>query len=340
MIRPLLLLPLIAPVFGIQATTTLTLVQNDPPYNRMLITVDPDTGYPFVNIPDSDTAILTGTVTARFDVDPQTHETSELTLSNGRADASTVNFSRSLLGQGYNVTATGLSAAVATKTPPGEVTPATGEFDASKHSFTIDQGTISGTALTNPVNIVLTPQDPFEGSGTGTGHVTLTPTGISGLYQNYAVVVTLPVQTADVFVTGTTSVDVTSSGTLKAAGTLQVPRSEYLAWTIAEGIPGAAPEADGVNNALAWAYGLGAHDDARQWLPVALPNDGFEVRLPPYLTIAPIRVRTSTGLGTWSDLPAGRIWGGLNPLPVDSFGTYEVAPSGAPREFLILEVEP
>ncbi len=345
-----LLLPLLAlPAFGIPATTTLTLDGNGAVpnstlnYNELAITVDPDV---FINLSDTQITTLSGTVTATFDIDPANHTTAELTLSNGRADATPVTFSNSFFSLGYNVTATGLSAAVFTIDPPGFLTnEATGEFLASEHAFQIDQGTISGTALGNPVNIVLSPQDPFEGAGSETiaGTVTLIPTAPTPPYLNYDVVVTLPITTSDMFDASGTNVDVTSNGTLRAEGTLQVPESEYFAWTITEGIPGADPDADfngdGVTNAFAWAYGLGKFDDASAWRPMALPTGGYEIPLPPFGTIAPIKVRVSTALDNWNDLPANRLSGAQNPLPLGSSGTFTVTPSGDPAEFLILEVD-
>jgi hypothetical protein len=343
MLRHLPSLLLAAPALAIPATTTLALVENDPVFNKLRITVDPQ--IPLVDLSDTEVTTLTGSVTAAFDVDPLRHQTSTMTLSDGRAHATPVTFSRSVLfgTYSYTVTASGLSAAVYTLIPPGAVDPPTGNFDASQHAFSLDSGSLTGVALGNPIDIGLTPEEPLAGAGNGIGQVTLTPSGTTALHQLYDVVVTLPIATSDAFEAGGTSVNVTSTGILKAAGTLEVPRSEYLAWTIREGIPGANPAADvngdGLPNAFAWACNLGGNEDGGAWRPVALPDGGFEIRVPAVGTVAPVRVRVTNNLGNWTDLPAGRLSGGQNPLPVGSSGTRTVTPSGGPREFLRLEVE-
>ncbi len=136
-----------------------------------------------------------------------------------------------------------------------------------------------------------------------------------------------------------------SAGTIKATGTLSVPTATgYAAWATAEGIPGADPNddynGDGVTNAFAWAYGFGKDDDAGAYRPMALPTGGFQIPLPPGGTVTPVRVRVSTTLGGWSDLPGARITpGNQNPIPASSSGTLTVSPSGDPAEFLILEVD-
>jgi hypothetical protein len=234
-----LALGLIPPLAAIPANTTLTLV-NDPNFNKITVKVDPGSG-----LSDTDVTTLTGTVQAYFDVNPATGRTTELTLVNGRANGTNMNFSRTafLNLAAYNINVTNLSAAINTIAPPGVVTPATGIFAANQHRFDIDQGTITGTTSgligNNAINESFTPLNPASGTGNGDGTVVLTAAGISGIYRNYSVTATFPVSIADTFLAGTTSVAITASGTVKATGTLQVPRTAYLAWTIAQTIPNA-----------------------------------------------------------------------------------------------------
>ncbi|MCH7229068.1 hypothetical protein [Haloferula sp. A504] len=347
MVRLLLVL-LISPAAAVPATVELAAVTGDPSFNQLQITVDPGFG-----LTDSDVSQVTGNLFADLEVDPLLGQVSEMTLRNGEDPddglrATDVSFSRSvILVGGYSVSGNGLAGEIFTPSPPGVVTPGTGEFDASQYSFLLDQGTLAGSArifgTTTLLDQVITPAEPITGPGAGTGTVLLTFVEDAGPFRTYAVLLTLPVTISDTFVDGSLSVDVTASGTLRAEGIVQVPRSEYVAWTLAEGIPGADPQADingdGIPNALAWAYGLGKDDDAGAWRPAVTPGKGFEIPLPPGGIIAPVRVRVSQNLGGWTDLPVERISGGQNPLPAGSTGTITVSGSGAAREFLRLEVE-
>ncbi|MGB6220354.1 hypothetical protein [Haloferula sp.] len=337
MLHRLFLLLLVPPVFAIPASTTLTLVEGEPGFNTLTIRVDPDTP---ISLADTETTILSGSVIADFDVDPATGKTSEFTLREGRATTSPLNFSRSFLGLGYNVSGNQLSAAIVTPDPPGTVEPETGEFDASQHSFEIDQGSITGTALGSPVDLTLSPEDPFIGSGSGTGTITLTPDGNSGIFLKFSVAVTLPIAIDDNFDGGGVNVAITAAGTLKATGTLEVPKSEYLAWTLAEGITGADGQADangdGVPNAIVWALGLGALDDARNFV-LKTANGAYEIQLPPTGTIAPITIQGSDLFSAWTPVSANRISSSLNPIPPASTGLITI--SRIADEFLRLKVD-
>lgn len=339
-----LALGLVSPLAAIPANTTLTLV-SDPNLNKVTVTVDP--GY---SLNDSDVTTLTGTVQAFFDVNPANGQTTELTLVNGRANGTNMNFARSifLLG-GYNINVTNLSTALYTIAPPGVVTPATGSFAANQHRFDIDQGTITGTTsgllAGAPINEAFTPQNPATGTGSGNGSVVLTPTGTSGIYQNYSVTVIMPVSINDSFVSGTNTVAVTGTGTLKGTGTLQVPRTAYLAWTVAENIPNAPfngdPDGDGVSNGLLWALGLNAGSNPLPYLPrpnPAVPG-GFIVPLPAGGTAGPILIQSSPHLASWA--PATGITPVTNPLPAGTAGTVTIAPDASPRRFIrLLVTEP
>lgn len=332
----------LVPLAAIPATTTLNLV-SDPAFNRVTVTVNPQVGLP-ISLADTDTTVLTGSVDATFNVDPQAGTTVELTLSNGRASGTAMNFSKTVLTTGYNINMTGLSAAIDTIAPPGTVNPLTGEFPAEEHQFVIDQGTISGTALGNPVNTSFSPESSAGGAGTGTGTVVLTAAGDSGIYRNFNVTVTFPVAIDDSFDADGTLVAVTASGTLKATGTLQVPRSAYLAWTVDENISGAGFEddanGDGVSNGLLWALGLGIDDDPFPYLPRPDPAvaGGFLVPLPPGGSAGPILIQSSDSLASWPSVAATGLSAPANPLPAGSVGTVAVFPDGSPKRFVRLKV--
>jgi len=334
-------LGLLSPLSAIPASTTLTLV-NQPGYNRISVTVDPGSG-----LADTETTTLTGTVQAAFNINPANGQTSELTLTNGRANGTDMRFTRSILFLGgYTINVTNLSAAIETLVPPGLVSPATGSFAADQHGFEIDQGTISGNTTglvgNNAITESFTPENPASGTGSSTGTVVLLSTGDSGLYRNYSVTVTLPVAISDTFLAGTTSVAITATGTIRAAGTVQVPKSEYHAWTLAQGIPNAPfngdSNNDGISNGLLWALGLNANSNPRPYLPRPNPAapGGFLLALPPGGTAAPILIQSSGNFGSWG--PAGPVGPVANPVPPGTSGNVTVAPDSSPRRFIRLQV--
>lgn len=340
--KPILLLwlGLLSPLFALPASTTLTLV-NDPAYNKITVTIDPGSG-----LADTEVTTLTGTVQAALNINPANGQTTELTLTNGRANGTNMTFSKNIFVASYTINVTNLSAAIETLVPPGVVTPATGIFAANQHGFEIDQGSIIGTTGgligTNPINESFTPESPASGTGSGNGSVTLVHTGDTGLYRNYAVTVTLPVSIVDSFVTGTLTVAVNATGTIRAAGTVQVPKSEYIAWTITQGIPNAPfngdANSDGVANGLVWALGLNANSNPRPYLPrpnPAVPG-GFLVPLPAGGTAAPILVQSSPHLASWA--PATSVAPVANPIPTGTSGNVTIAPDASPSRFLRLLV--
>ncbi|MCP5534355.1 MAG: hypothetical protein H7A48_14385 [Akkermansiaceae bacterium] len=346
MTRPLLFLLLASPAMAIPASTTLTLV-NEPGFNVLDITVSGP------NITTSTTqSTLTGTVTATLDVDNDLGQTSELTLSDGVVAGSDFTASGtasvSFFTGPYQLNATNLAGTFFTFSPPGTVTPATGEFAASQHRFVINQGDVEGTALGQTTFTTFSEENPFEGAGSGTGTVTLTPAGTTASGFLYQIVVVVPgVNVSDSITVGstfTTTVTVSGTGTIKAEGTIEVPRSAFTAWALAEGVPGASIDGDanhdGVPNGIAWAMGLGAMDSALAAVPrvAGLPSPGFEIPCPPGGTRAPITIQVSDSLGNWTNVPAARCSAGVNPLPAGTAGTVWVSASGTPREFLRLRV--
>lgn len=367
--RFLLLLLLAPQAWAAQATCQLSLVPPGSGFNVLSMTVDPLPADGFDLPPSTDTCDLNGTMDATLDVDLTTDKTSELTLANGvvtadDGDPGADDFvfngmtGDAILGVEYDLVANGLSSEVFTPTPPGTITNVTnGEFDASQHAFNLITGTLDGNItvsglavfppVVTPINRTVSIQEPIEGTGNGTGTVTLVPTGSSPGFENYTVTLTMPISSTKTYQNAEGTADsfvVSTSALIKATGTLQVPDTPgYTDWATAEGIPGADPDddynGDGVTNAFAWAYGLGKDDDASAWRPMAQANGGFQIPLPPGGTVTPIRVRVSTTLSGWSDLPAGRISGGQNPLPSGSSGSFSITPSGGPREFLLLEVD-
>lgn len=344
------LLPLLlaSPVLAVPASTTLTLV-NEPGFNVLDIVVSGP------NITTSTTqSNLTGTVVAALDVDNAFGETSELTLSNGviaGSDFSASGTASVLFVTGpYQLNASNLAGTFSTITPPGSVASSTGEFAANQHRFIINQGNVNGSALGQNLSETFSPQNPFQSNGSGIGTVTLTPAGTTANGFLYQVVVVVPgISVSDSIVVGSppisTTVTVTGTGTIKAAGTIEVPRSAFVAWTLAQGIPGAAihgdANQDGVPNGIAWAMGLGAMDSAASVMPRVTTDQpaGFEIPCPAGGTKAPLFIEASDAMGIWTEIPSGRCSTGSNPLPIGTAGTVLISPSGDAREFLRLRVE-
>ncbi|MEM9235676.1 MAG: hypothetical protein AAGB14_02785 [Verrucomicrobiota bacterium] len=345
--RTLLLLALTClNLSAIPAGTTLTLV-NDPipgQPGKTYGVLDIEVSGP--NVTTSNTqSTLSGTVDAAFDVD--SGKTSELTLSNGMVTGTDFSASGtasvSFLTGPYILNATELAGTFETPAPPGIVTAATGEFDASQHRFTVNAGTVTGEALGQFIQVDYSPQNPFEGTGNGIGTVTLTPAGSSGIFDLFDVVVIVPnIVATDSIVVGsfvTTTVTVEATGSLKATGMLQVPKSEYLAWTLAENIPGADgcddANHDGIPNAIAWGLGLGAFENAQPHV-LRPANGGYEIQLPATGTAAAITVEGSDLMSAWLPIAANRLSTPANPLPPGSTGTISIG--RVDGEFLRLSV--
>jgi hypothetical protein len=227
----ILLCPLAA--FSQEANTAVLTLVDEGTFNKMKIDLE-------VIIGDSTaTSTLTGTIDVRLNIDLATALTDELTILS--ADVSGTNITlaaRSFLGR-YSINSSGLKLDASTFDPPGEVAPATGEFDSSQYRFTVKEGTLAGTATIyiapppTDVNFDFS-EEPFDGAGTGTGTVTLTPTQISDGKQFYDVIAIMPIaieQTIeDIGGTGQ-SANTLITSTLKAVGTtfVELPYT-YETW--------------------------------------------------------------------------------------------------------------
>ncbi|BCX47619.1 hypothetical protein HAHE_15270 [Haloferula helveola] len=294
---------------------------------------------------------LTGTVDVEVEIDITNDRAISFSLIDGRASATDMRFRvvKTQTSQlGYDLRFENLSCGIFTTAPPALITdPVTGEFDAADHTFLIDQGTATGyfwPPFSNKTNVAenFAPPNQIAGAGAGTGTITLVPTGSANGFTSYDIVASFPIAIDQTDDSGDTTVRTIASGTIQATGSITVADSPFVAWTNAEGIPGALPgddfNGDGLPNAFAWAYGLGAYDDYPDSLPRSTAAGGFELPLPPFGTAAPILIEVSTTLGVWTPLPAGRCSAGVNPLPIGTTGTVTVTPSGQACEFLRLQV--
>lgn len=347
--RVSLILSLItSPLLAVPASSPLTLVEGDPNFNRLALTISPPSPLPS----RTDTSILTSVpgqpVTATLDVDPDAGSTTELSVSGGRMTGSDTSFSANIFIASYSINVTNLGGHLFTPAPPAPVDPSNGEFDASLHQFEIDQGSASGSVSTlvtgsTPIDLTFSPESSVSGNGSGTGMVTLTQTDDGPLSKTFLVTVVLPVDITEVTDADGQEVTVRAVGTLKLQGTTEVYLTDYIAWTVANGIDGAPGDedinGDGVPNGIAWALGYDGTADASASLPrpsTTTPG-GFDLILPDGGTAAPLVSERSTNLTGWTDIDALRLTNGANPIPAGTTGTITIAPSAGPREFIRLQ---
>ncbi len=298
---------------------------------------------------DSDTSTITGSLLTRLDIDPATGRSPEFTILGGNLQGTPVSLQiKVLFVTVVDVSSTTIGGTVATITPPGTIDPLTGQGDAAQHEVTINQGTVSGTASGSPISFDFT-TDPVSGTGSGTATVTITPAGTTSTRGLFNVAVTLPVSLSepipnDLGLTATIS----ATGTIKAAGQVSVPLSDYLAWTEAEGVPGADPgadpDADGISNGMVWALGLGFTGDPRPHLLTPRPSAprSFTFTLPPCGSAGTLFIESSTTLapGSWTLVSPPALSPPVNPLPPGSFGTFTINPPALPARFFRLRAEP
>jgi len=323
------------------------------PINQGILTLVNEAGYNSMNVrldiplfgSQTRTSTITGTVLATLAIDPATNRTPELSISDGVISGTPVSFSMSvfLLGS-VKINSSTIGGTAFTTTPPGPVDPPTGNFDATLHQFVMNQGTLTGTAVGSPVDINLA-NDPFTGTGKGTGNAILVRGPDTATRANYTLTMILPIDFTNPVSLGT----VRFTGNMKATGQISVPLSDYLAWTESQGTPGANPaadaNADGVADGLSWALGLGLADDPRPHLLRPSPSSppGFTLTLPAGGSAAPLFIEASESMAPDSWVPADPAGLSLpaNPLPAGTTGTITVAPSPTlPARFLRLRAQP
>jgi hypothetical protein len=326
------------PAVSASVETTLDLV-SEAGFNVLSVTVEPS-GLPA----DTDQSTLTGELIAELEIHPLAATVSELTFTGGRVNGTDTSFSGGNFFASYNLAVTGLGGTVSTPDPPGVVDPASGDFDAGQHAASIDEGRTAGSANllgeATPIDETFTPEDPVTGSATGTGSVSLVAGDSTATGQWFDVVVTIPVDIVRVTVESGQTITVTATGTIKAAGTVEVPLGAYLAWTEENGLPGIAfdddTNGDGLANGLAWALGHTPAGVAGAARPRLRDDLSVEFATAAGGTVAPVTVEVSTALEGWSDLPAERLSIGENPIPTGTSGTLVISPAGGGREFLRL----
>jgi predicted enzyme related to lactoylglutathione lyase len=220
---------------------TLTLVPATAIENRLTVTITANASG--ITASDSDTTDVSGTLSAELNTDP-TGATSEFTLQGGNLAMTDMDFNLRALGfiSVATINTSGMGGTATTITPPGLVTPSVsgGTFDASLHRMLINEGAITGE-LTIPGDPVVPINEnfatsPVEGTGSGTGSLTVTPGTVTETHRLFAVTMTLPVDFTDNQTISGTPVTIRVQGTIKATGTIAVPIVREIArWTFDTG---------------------------------------------------------------------------------------------------------
>jgi hypothetical protein len=337
-------------LFGETVNTTLEITP-EPEFNSIEITLD----VPAVGL-SSDTSDLSGSLEIELEIDPDSDQVSALTIINGSATGTPLSLSASsFLFGNYDFNSTEIGAEIETLAPPGVVDPATGEFDASEHSLTVNSGTLSGS-----ISIPLLDIDeivdfdfaalPFGGAGAGTGTVVMTPIGTTPTSKSYDVVVLFPVQIENTVDAMGFEIPITAAGVVKGVGTVSVPITPpdpYLAWTEANSIAGelfAGDEnQDGVPNGLQWALGLDAatppFSALLQSMGVMATTVDFTMTLPAGGSAADLTVRVSANpeSDSFVTLAPGSVSSG-NPIPAGTSGTVTIRLPKSTMGFVRLSV--
>lgn len=288
-------------------------------------------------VSDSDDTTLSGTAEIVLNIDPETGTTDSLLIRDARINATDLNFTLSTffgLVVIAELDARNLKGTAGTPLGVGPVNPGNGEFDASLHTFTLNEGTLTGEALNNPVNNDVS-ENPITGSGTGTWTVTLSnPVERENRRIFYDVTITLPVGIDDTIPVeeGGIEASVEVAGTLKASGTVFVIRPPtYDEWAVEQGLSEKSQDGFELNaripNAVLYALG---HDDpapsTRLFIPTA---QGLRLNASESGMRSEVTIEYSTDFQNWQPLPTSRLLSASGEIPVlsigDGLGFYRVS---------------
>lgn len=326
-------LPLFAPllVFAQEPNVaSLTLVQENG-LNQFDITVGAQ------GLRDSDKTNLSGTAEITLNIDPSSGTTDSLFINGANITATDMNFTLSTLFGLVVIAeldAQNLKGTAGTPLGSAPVNPATGEFDAALHTFTLNDGTISGEAPDSSVNNNIS-ENPITGNGMGTGTVTLT-NPVEGEERKifYDVTITLPVVIDDSIPVseGGIEASVEVDGTLKASGTVCIIRPPtYEEWAAEQALP--VDRQDGfelnprIPNVVLFAMG---HDQPTPETPLFIRTaKGLQLNTAETGMRGEVSFEYTSDLQNWGPLPAGHLVSAPGEVPVlsttNGAGYYRVS---------------
>lgn len=179
-------------------------------------------------VSDSDTATITGNVTAELEIyfDPATHDVVDvnaIAFTGGRLYFSDVSFTLNF-GLFGRIEADGTGIAATPKSPSGPGPVEEGNFNTSDHVLVVDQGLFSayGTdivgELFEPITIDLA-VEPMEASSDVIGTITVSLDAVQDAEAAYSVVLNLPVQFDEIVLEDeVATISVQGAGVVEAAG--------------------------------------------------------------------------------------------------------------------------
>jgi hypothetical protein len=318
-----------APLFAQQPNIgNLTLVDEDG-FNELDISISA------ANASDRDTTTLTGDMEVLLNIDHVSGTTDTMVINGADITASDLEFRlRLLFFTVAEIDAKGMKGSASTPDGIGPVDPVSGEFDASDHTFTISEGTLTGDALGTPIDNNVS-DTPITGLGSGTGTVTLAnPVEGANRVITYDVTVRLPIAFDDTLPTGDGGVeaDVTVSGTIKAVGTAFIVRPPtYVEWAVEQGLATDSQAlyslSQGMPNELIHALGRSAADVPS--FPLVKSENGLRLNVGPNGQAAEVVIEYSEDMVSWDPLPAVRlVFSPGDPMEVstpDELGFYRVS---------------
>lgn len=298
---------------------TLTLVE-EAGFNKVKIDLDVSG----IGASD-DTSDLSGTMTVKVNIFPGLTTTDELTVLSADIEGSDVELSAGNFLASYEFVGEDLGFSAFTTAPPGIVDFANGEFDASQHEVTVNQGTLSGSASTILTGTEAVDydfnEDNFTGQGAGTGTVTITPGRIEGQKFYFSIAVELPTnieQTIEVE-GAPVDADVKIEGTLKATGETFIEIPDYATWAAGTGVEAASGNEFDITpstpNFILFTLGFDRETAPQQIFDFS--SAGATLKVNEILAAGAIEIQWSDDLTTWDRVPESAMQSGSSLI---SFG--------------------
>ncbi len=311
----------------------LTLIE-EAGFNELEITISA------IGDSDTKTSQLTGTLTAQLNIDSDIGISHLFVIQDAAVQASDVTFNLGNFFVGATINTHDLAGTADTPLGIGPVDPTNGEFEAILHTFTINSGTLDGSALFTPIDINVA-ESPISGTGAGTGTIILSdPIEGPDFRIDYTVTLTLPVDFSGTIPTGIDGqdADIDVQGRIKAAGsafTYRIP--SYEEWATSEGL---APESraaftitDSLPNELIYALGLSADFSARDLL---VPSaSGVTFGFGESQTRDNILIEFSDDLTTWRPVPPSQFESGQALIPRGFTGNITISPEAGARFYQV-----
>lgn len=300
---------------------------------------------------DNDPTRVRGEVSAQIDIDPETGVISSLTINSATLTGTPVTFASGGLLASYDLSTTFLGGTITTPGPPAPVS-AAGQSPAEQHTFTINSGRLSGTAVTIGRSMNVNGSfaiDPFSGQGDAGTFVTITAVRNAASTSSdviYDLSLSYPLNlTQEIDVQPGVAATIRAVGTLQAEGVANIPLdlpNPYLEWVASNNLTEGSFEGFGASsllpNGLLWALGYQATEvpailTARR-TELGAADAEFRLALPEAGTAGEVLIESSSDLEEpWTPAPASEVSTGANPLPIGTTGEVVVTPPAGERLF-------